>query len=84
MGHRRESWRHDRKSDVAWSSKDYLWSVLDLFFALESKSFGRHGNHRFTDFDVSQDKVPLAEKLDQILRWIDFPLDTRPQLIMGK
>ena len=84
MGNRRESWRYDRKSDVAWPSKDYIWGVLDLFCALESKSFESQGNHLFTDFDVSQDKVPLSEKLDQILRWIDFPLDTRPQLIMGK
>ncbi|EGN98493.1 hypothetical protein SERLA73DRAFT_110021 [Serpula lacrymans var. lacrymans S7.3] len=27
--------------------------------------------------------VPLQEKLDQIMTWIDFPLETRPQLIMA-
>ena len=32
---------------------------------------------------VPQDKVPLQEKLDQILEWIDLPLEERPQLIMG-
>jgi hypothetical protein len=30
-----------------------------------------------------QDKVPLSEKLDQILQWVDLPLEKRPQLIMG-
>ncbi|CAA7262984.1 unnamed protein product [Cyclocybe aegerita] len=30
-----------------------------------------------------KDKVPLREKLDQILYWIDLPLETRPQLIMA-
>lgn len=30
-----------------------------------------------------QDKVPLQEKLDQILAWVDLPIDERPQLIMG-
>ena len=32
---------------------------------------------------LHQDKVPLKEKLDQIMRWVDLPLDNRPQLIMG-
>lgn len=32
---------------------------------------------------VIQDKVPLQEKLDQILEWIDLPIETRPQFIMG-
>ena len=40
------------------------------------------------NFDVvlaslRQDKVPLKEKLDQIMRWVDLPLDNRPQLITG-
>lgn len=30
-----------------------------------------------------QDRVPLGEKLDQILNWIDLPLEQRPQLILG-
>jgi hypothetical protein len=30
-----------------------------------------------------QNKVPLKEKLDQIIDWIDLPLEERPQLIMG-
>ena len=32
---------------------------------------------------VRQDNVPLKEKLDQILAWIDMPLETRPQFITG-
>jgi hypothetical protein len=32
---------------------------------------------------VLQDKVPLSEKLDQIMAWIDLPLETRPQFISG-
>ncbi|KAI0076312.1 Phosphodiest-domain-containing protein [Panus rudis PR-1116 ss-1] len=30
-----------------------------------------------------RDKVPLKEKHDQIMRWIDLPLQDRPQLIMA-
>ena len=30
-----------------------------------------------------QDKVPLDEKLEQILTWIDLPLEKRPQLLLG-
>lgn len=30
-----------------------------------------------------KDHVPLKEKLDQILSWIDMPIETRPQFIMG-
>ena len=30
-----------------------------------------------------QDKVPLSEKLDQIMAWIDLPLEQRPQFISG-
>ena len=32
---------------------------------------------------VFQDKVPLSEKLDQIMTWIDLPLEKRPQFISG-
>ena len=30
-----------------------------------------------------QDHVPLKHKLNQILSWIDMPIETRPQFIMG-
>jgi len=36
-----------------------------------------------TYFVPWRDHVPLAEKLDQILTWIDLPLAMRPQLIMA-
>ncbi|KAF7298845.1 Type I phosphodiesterase nucleotide pyrophosphatase [Mycena indigotica] len=36
-----------------------------------------------TYFVPWKDKVPLAEKLDQLLAWIDLPLETRPQLLMA-
>ncbi|KAL1675125.1 alkaline-phosphatase-like protein [Schizophyllum commune] len=36
-----------------------------------------------TYFEPWRDKVPLQEKLDQILEWIDLPLEERPQLIMA-
>jgi predicted AlkP superfamily pyrophosphatase or phosphodiesterase len=36
-----------------------------------------------TYFVPWKDKVPLGEKLDQILEWIDLPLSKRPQLIMA-
>ncbi|KAF9262897.1 Phosphodiest-domain-containing protein [Marasmius fiardii PR-910] len=36
-----------------------------------------------TYFVPWKDKVPLATKLDQILAWIDLPLEERPQLIMA-
>ncbi|KAF8906136.1 Phosphodiest-domain-containing protein [Mucidula mucida] len=36
-----------------------------------------------TYFVPWKDKVPLQEKLDQIMAWIDLPFEQRPQLIMG-
>ncbi|KAI0769919.1 Phosphodiest-domain-containing protein [Fomes fomentarius] len=36
-----------------------------------------------TYFVPWRDRVPLQEKLDQILAWIDLPLETRPQFIMA-
>ncbi|KAF9013326.1 hypothetical protein BDQ17DRAFT_1419481 [Cyathus striatus] len=36
-----------------------------------------------TYFVPWKDKVPLQEKLDQIINWIDLPLEERPQLIMA-
>ncbi|KAJ7643899.1 Phosphodiest-domain-containing protein [Roridomyces roridus] len=30
-----------------------------------------------------KDKVPLKEKLDQLIAWIDLPFDERPQLLMA-
>ncbi|RXW25325.1 hypothetical protein EST38_g514 [Candolleomyces aberdarensis] len=35
-----------------------------------------------TYFVPWKDKVPLDEKLDQITKWIDMPLEDRPQLIL--
>lgn len=38
-----------------------------------------------TYFIPWRDKVPLQEKLDQILEWIDMPdIDKRPELILSK
>ncbi|KAF7364928.1 Phosphodiest-domain-containing protein [Mycena venus] len=36
-----------------------------------------------TSFRGRQDKVPLKEKLDQLLSWIDLPFEERPQLLMA-
>ncbi|KAJ7264439.1 alkaline-phosphatase-like protein [Mycena haematopus] len=36
-----------------------------------------------TYFVPWKNKVPLAEKLDQLLRWIDLPFEERPQLLMA-
>ncbi|KAI0647781.1 Phosphodiest-domain-containing protein [Trametes meyenii] len=36
-----------------------------------------------TYFVPWRDKVPLKEKLDQIVSWIDLPLEKRPQFIMA-
>ncbi|CCL98853.1 uncharacterized protein FIBRA_00859 [Fibroporia radiculosa] len=36
-----------------------------------------------TYFIPWRDQVPLQEKLDQIMTWIDLPLEERPQLIMA-
>ncbi|KAF8964435.1 Phosphodiest-domain-containing protein [Flammula alnicola] len=36
-----------------------------------------------TYFVPWKNKVPLREKLEQILHWIDLPFDERPQLIMA-
>ncbi|KAF9491782.1 Phosphodiest-domain-containing protein [Pleurotus eryngii] len=36
-----------------------------------------------TYFVPWKDNVPLKEKLDQIISWVDLPLHKRPQLILG-
>ncbi|KAF7314540.1 Type I phosphodiesterase nucleotide pyrophosphatase [Mycena kentingensis (nom. inval.)] len=36
-----------------------------------------------TYFVPWRNKVPLQEKLDQLMQWIDLPLKTRPQLLMA-
>nr|GAT49279.1 type I phosphodiesterase nucleotide pyrophosphatase [Mycena chlorophos] len=36
-----------------------------------------------TYFVPWKDKVPMKEKLDQLVSWIDLPLETRPQLLMA-
>ncbi|KAG6836708.1 hypothetical protein H0H93_004684 [Arthromyces matolae] len=36
-----------------------------------------------TYFVPWKDHVPLPEKLDQILKWIDLPVELRPQLLMA-
>ncbi|KAJ7771942.1 alkaline-phosphatase-like protein [Mycena maculata] len=36
-----------------------------------------------TYFVPWKDKVPLKEKLDQLVQWIDLPLEERPQLLMA-
>ncbi|CAK5284008.1 unnamed protein product [Mycena citricolor] len=36
-----------------------------------------------TYFVPWKDHVPLQEKLDQLVRWIDLPLEERPQLLMA-
>lgn len=36
-----------------------------------------------TYFVPWKDKVPLSEKLDQIMSWLDLPLGERPQLILA-
>ncbi|VDB91851.1 unnamed protein product [Peniophora sp. CBMAI 1063] len=36
-----------------------------------------------TYFEPWRDHVPLQEKLDQLLTWIDLPLEERPQLLLA-
>ncbi|KAJ6452538.1 alkaline-phosphatase-like protein [Mycena vitilis] len=36
-----------------------------------------------TYFVPWKDRVPLEEKLDQLVRWIDLPFEERPQLLMA-
>ncbi|KAJ7451621.1 Phosphodiest-domain-containing protein [Mycena latifolia] len=36
-----------------------------------------------TYFVPWKDKVPLQEKLDQLIQWIDLPFEERPQLLMA-
>lgn len=37
-----------------------------------------------TYFVPWRDKVPMQEKHDQIMTWVDMPIETRPQLILGE
>ena len=64
-------------------SKDGLRRQSDVLRALESMLDDRITLSVSVTDAVPQDKVPLQKKLDQILEWIDLPLEERPQLIMG-
>lgn len=48
---------------------------------------GEWSFHKLRDMTVLigriQNRVSLKEKLDQVLNWIDLPLDQRPQLVLG-
>jgi hypothetical protein len=55
--------------------------VSSTFFVPWKVSQISRGRQHF--LSSNQDKVPLEEKLEQILTWIDLPLEKRPQLILG-
>jgi hypothetical protein len=45
---------------------------------------GNSGLNLLISIEQLQDHVPLGEKLDVIMSWIDLPLDMRPRLILGE
>ena len=83
VGDGAESCRHYGEPHVAWSSKDQIRSIFNIFRSLEGSLYQYAKSFVESQFLGLQDKVPLSEKLDQILQWIDLPLNARPQLIMG-
>ncbi|KAJ7486159.1 alkaline-phosphatase-like protein [Mycena galericulata] len=69
------------KSYVDWASYNHIRCVSDIFCSLE----GVFEMIRIVlaSISIAQDKVPLKEKLDQLVQWIDLPFEERPQLLMA-
>jgi len=77
-------------ADVAsWLEAEPLWVTAErqnvrtaVYFWVGSESDWRgHGvSYRIAPFDPT---VPESAKVEQILRWVDLPADTRPGLIMS-
>lgn len=85
----RERGEYDRDADPSWIEAEPLWVAAErqgvpsaAFFWVGSERDwrGRGARHRKTPFDSG---VGEAEKVDQILAWLDLPPPDRPRLIVA-
>lgn len=81
--------RFQYSNDASWLEAEPLWVAAErqnvraaVFFWVGSESAwrGRAATYRKTPFD---DSIGEAEKVDQILAWLDLPAAERPGLIMS-
>jgi arylsulfatase A-like enzyme len=79
----------DYGNDASWILAEPLWAAAErqgvraaTFFWVGSETpwQGVAASHRKAPFDAS---VPDAEKVDQILAWLDLPAPERPRLVMS-
>ena len=99
MGNSWKSWADYSKLDVVSCLVIHISSILNIFRPGPPETQTGASSTYFVPWKVSlvdflyhiisiksflaKDHVPLSEKLDQILAWVDLPLEKRPQLIMG-
>ncbi|KAG2010001.1 nucleotide pyrophosphatase, variant 2 [Coprinopsis cinerea AmutBmut pab1-1] len=83
---------HYNRVESAWKSKWWLgepmWETAEKAGVITANLMWpgppkTSTNTSSTYFVPWRDHVPLGEKLDQILQWIDLPLESRPQLIVA-
>lgn len=81
--------RFDYAKDADWIEAEPLWVAAErqgvrsaVFFWVGSETdwHGRGAHYRRTPFDT---KVSEAEKVDQLLAWLDLPPPQRPRLLMA-
>jgi arylsulfatase A-like enzyme len=81
--------RFDYSNDAAWIEAEPLWAAAErqgvpaaTFFWVGSETDWRGvgARHRMAPFDT---RIGEAEKVAQILAWLDLPAATRPHLIMS-
>jgi len=79
----------DYANDASWLEAEPLWAAAErqgvrsaVFFWVGSETDwrGRGASLRRSPFDSS---IPEAEKVDQILAWLDLPAAERPRLVMA-
>jgi predicted AlkP superfamily pyrophosphatase or phosphodiesterase len=79
----------DYSNDASWIDAEPIWAAAERQGARAATYFwvgsetpwqGTAATYRKAPFDAS---VTEAEKVDQILAWIDLPPDARPRLVMS-
>jgi predicted AlkP superfamily pyrophosphatase or phosphodiesterase len=85
----RERGEYRYSGDADWIQAEPLWIAAErqgitaatyFWVGSESDWRGQRATYRHTPFD---DSAPEADKVDQIVAWIDLPARERPSLIMS-
>jgi len=81
--------RYDHSADASWIQAEPIWAAAErqgvrsaVFFWVGSETDwrGRGASYRKSPFDS---KIGEAEKVDQLLAWLDLPEPQRPRLLMA-